>query len=73
MIVGVPKEIKPDEYRIGLIPVGAEELTQAGHQILIEADAGVGSGIPDELHSKQLIIRQDRPVLLGYFGHRCEN
>ena len=32
MIVGVPKEIKRDEYRVGLLPVGAEELTRAGHR-----------------------------------------
>ena len=42
MIVGVPKEIKPDEYRVGLLPVGAEEFTRAGHQVLVESSAGVG-------------------------------
>ena len=48
MIVGVPREIKSDEYRVAMIPVGVEELTRAGHQVLIEKGAGVGSGIPDE-------------------------
>ena len=48
MIVGVPKEIKPDEYRVGLLPVGAEEFTRAGHQVLVESSAGVGSGLTDE-------------------------
>jgi alanine dehydrogenase len=48
MIVGVPKEIKPDEYRVALIPVGVEELTRAGHQVVIQAGAGQGSGISDE-------------------------
>ena len=47
MIIGVPKEIKRDEYRVGLLPVGVEELTRAGHQVLVESNAGVGSGIPD--------------------------
>ena len=47
MIVGVPKEIKADEYRVAILPVGAEELTIAGHQVLIETGAGTGSGIPD--------------------------
>ncbi|HMF35750.1 MAG TPA: alanine dehydrogenase, partial [Isosphaeraceae bacterium] len=47
MIVGVPKEIKADEYRVAMLPVGAEELTIAGHQVLIEAGAGQGSGIVD--------------------------
>jgi len=48
MIVGVPKEIKRDEYRAGLLPVGAEELTRTGHRVLIEAGVGLGSGLPDE-------------------------
>ena len=47
MIVGVPKEIKADEYRVAMLPVGAEELTSAGHTVLIEGGAGQGSGIPD--------------------------
>ena len=51
MIVGVPREIKPDEYRVALLPVGVEELTQAGHRVLIERGAGLGSGISDELYS----------------------
>jgi alanine dehydrogenase len=50
MIVGVPREIKQDEYRVALIPVGAEELTKAGHRVLIEKNAGQGSGIPDEMY-----------------------
>ncbi|MBW3538648.1 MAG: alanine dehydrogenase [Planctomycetes bacterium] len=52
MIVGVPREIKQDEYRVALIPVGAEELTQAGHRVLVERGAGLGSGIPDELYAQ---------------------
>src|SRR2546430_17325424 len=51
MIVGVPKEIKTDEYRVAMIPVGGEELTRAGHQVLIQAGAGQGSGIADEQYS----------------------
>ena len=47
MIVGVPKEIKPDEYRVAMLPVGAEELSHAGHTVLFEAGAGQGSGIAD--------------------------
>src|SRR3954453_20633090 len=48
MIVGVPKEIKTDEYRVAMIPVGVEELTRAGHHVLIQAGAGQGSGISDD-------------------------
>src|SRR5215204_1314756 len=47
MIVGVPKEIKQDEYRVAMLPVGVEELTRRGHKVLIEAGAGTGSGLPD--------------------------
>lgn len=47
MIIGVPKETKLDEYRVAMLPVGAEELSRAGHRVLIEAGAGLGSGIPD--------------------------
>src|SRR3954453_17847955 len=47
MIVGGPKEIKDDEYRVAMLPVGAEELTAAGHTVLVEAGAGLGSGIAD--------------------------
>lgn len=47
MIVGVPKEIKPDEYRVGIVPVGVEMLVGRGHTVLIETNAGMGSGIAD--------------------------
>jgi alanine dehydrogenase len=48
MLIGIPKEIKHDEYRVGLLPVGAEELTRAGHRVLLESAAGAGSGLSDE-------------------------
>jgi len=48
MIVGIPKEIKVDEYRVALVPVGAEELVKHGHRVLVEKGAGSGSGIADE-------------------------
>ncbi len=47
MIVGVPREVKADEYRVAMLPVGVEELTRAGHRVLIEAGAGAGSGLTD--------------------------
>src|SRR5438445_5765667 len=52
MIVGVPKEIKTDEYRVAMIPVGVEELTRAGHRVLIQAGAGQGSGIADDDYTR---------------------
>lgn len=48
MIVGVPKEIKPDEYRVAVTPAGVEQLRRNGHTILVQRGAGVGSGISDE-------------------------
>ncbi|MBL9091240.1 MAG: alanine dehydrogenase [Planctomycetaceae bacterium] len=48
MIIGVPKEIKRDEYRVAMLPVGVEELTRAGHRVLVETGAGLGSGLLDE-------------------------
>ncbi len=48
MIVGVPREIKQDEYRVAMLPVGVEELVQGGHRVLVETAAGQGSGIPDD-------------------------
>jgi alanine dehydrogenase len=53
MIVGVPKETKRDEYRVGLLPVGAEELCRAGHRVLVETGAGLGSGLADADYAKQ--------------------
>ncbi|ODT98327.1 MAG: alanine dehydrogenase [Planctomycetes bacterium SCN 63-9] len=52
MIVGVPKEIKSDEYRVSMLPVGVEELTHAGHSVLVEVGAGSGSGIDDALYAR---------------------
>ena len=52
MIVGAPKEIKRDEYRVSLLPVGVEELTRAGHRVLVETGAGLGSGITDQEYAK---------------------
>ncbi|MBA3436710.1 MAG: alanine dehydrogenase, partial [Thermoleophilaceae bacterium] len=47
MRVGVPTEIKPDEYRVALTPAGVRELTEHGHEVLMQAGAGEGSAITD--------------------------
>ncbi len=47
MIVGLPKEIKNNEYRVGLVPAGVKTLTVAGHTVVVERSAGDGSGIAD--------------------------
>ncbi len=52
MIVGLPKEIKDNEYRVGLTPAGVRALTDAGHQVTVEKSAGEGSGFDDALYQK---------------------
>src|SRR5918995_1950192 len=53
MKVGVPTEIKTDEYRVSLTPAGVRELAENGHEVLIQSGAGVGSTIPDEEYTAQ--------------------
>jgi alanine dehydrogenase len=48
MIVGLPKEVKDNEYRVGLVPAGVKALTMAGHEVLVQKGAGEGSGITDK-------------------------
>jgi alanine dehydrogenase len=50
MLVGVPKEIKDSEYRVGLVPSTVRELTLKGHRVLIEKNAGVGAGLSDDAY-----------------------
>jgi len=50
MLIGVPKEIKTEEYRVALTPAGAEALTGAGQQVIIESGAGIGSGFTDDFY-----------------------
>ncbi|MEB2314161.1 MAG: alanine dehydrogenase [Sorangiineae bacterium] len=52
MIVGVPRETKAHEYRVGMLPVGVEELTRGGHRVLVEKSAGLGSGISDDDYAR---------------------
>ncbi|HEV8649874.1 MAG TPA: alanine dehydrogenase [Actinomycetes bacterium] len=47
MDVGIPRELKDHEYRVAITPVGVRELADAGHRVLVECNAGVGSSIPD--------------------------
>ena len=51
MLIGVPKEIKDNEYRVGLVPSTVRELILKGHRVLIEKDAGVGAGLADEAYA----------------------
>jgi alanine dehydrogenase len=53
MKVGVPTEIKTDEYRVALTPAGVRELVDAGHEVYVQRGAGVGSAISDEMYEAQ--------------------
>src|SRR5688572_16177107 len=51
MRVGVPREVKPDEYRVAMMPVGVELLVKSGHEVFVETQAGVASGFTDEMYA----------------------
>ncbi len=82
MLIGIPKEIKDNENRVGIIPSTVKTLTQNGHQVLIEANAGVGSSITDadyvlagativstakEAWSAELVIKVKEPIASEYY------
>ena len=52
MIIGIPKEVKVEEYRVGAPPTAVDVLVKAGHQVLVQATAGEGSGFSDEGYTK---------------------
>src|SRR5262252_5411663 len=63
MLVGVPKEIKDSEFRVGLVPSTVRELTLKGHHVLIEKDAGGGAGLADEAYvaaGAEIAVNVDR-------------
>lgn len=62
MIIGVLKEIKDNEYRVGLVPSGARALKEAGHRVLVEKGAGTGSSITDEEYIKAGAEVSDDPA-----------
>lgn len=53
MFISIPKEIKDNEYRVAMVPAGVKVLRDAGHRVLVQRSAGVGSGIPDEEYISQ--------------------
>ena len=52
MKIGLPKEIKDNEYRVGLTPAGVHALVNAGHELFVQKTAGEGSGFTDEQYAK---------------------
>ena len=66
MRIGVPTEIKPDEYRVAITPAGVRELSAGGHEVLVQAGAGEGSAISDEQFKAQgAVIVADAETLFG--------
>jgi alanine dehydrogenase len=64
--VGVPTEVKPDEYRVALTPAGVRELVDAGHEVFVQSGAGLGSAIRDDDYVAQgALIVPDAPSLFG--------
>jgi alanine dehydrogenase len=61
MIVGLPKEVKDNEYRVGLVPAGVKALTSNGHQVLVQTKAGDGSGISDLEYENAGAVIADAP------------
>ncbi|MEO5929414.1 MAG: alanine dehydrogenase [Candidatus Kapaibacterium sp.] len=64
MIIGVPREIKPNENRVGVVPSGVELLAKSGHRVLVETNAGVGSGFRDDdyVHAGATIVNTPADV-----------
>ncbi len=50
MLIGCPKEIKPQEFRVGMMPAAVQEATAAGHEVIVEAGAGLGAGFTDDAY-----------------------
>jgi len=66
MLIGVPKEIKDNEYRVGIVPSTVRELTENGHHVLIERQAGAGAGFGDgDYKSAGAEVLSDSDALLG--------
>jgi alanine dehydrogenase len=66
MRVGVPTEVKTDEYRVALTPAGVRELADAGHEVFVQSGAGLGSAITDEAYSAQgAVIMADADAVFG--------
>lgn len=61
MIIGVPKEIKKNEHRIGLVPAGVRALTAAGHTVYVERNGGLGSGVANEAYEGAGAVLLDTP------------
>lgn len=81
MEIGVPKEIKDQEFRVGLSPASVQALSQQGHQVFVETNAGIGAGFPDQDYlqvgakivptadqawSRELVVKVKEPLSAEY-------
>lgn len=81
MLVGVPKEIKDNEYRVAMTPAGVQQLVEQGHEVLVETAAGEGSRFPDEQYARvgakivptatdawsaELVVKVKEPIAVEY-------
>ncbi len=64
MIIGIPKEIKPQEYRVAITPPAVAQLVRAGHQVLLEKGAGMGSGFSDQAYRDNAATIINDPKIL---------
>ena len=64
MKIGLPKEIKDNEYRVGLTPAGVQALANAGHSVFVQKTAGEGSGFTDE----QYVMAGGQLTFSGFAG-----
>ena len=66
MLVGVPKETKDNEFRVGIVPSTVRELTEKGHQVVVETGAGAGAGLPDsDYQAAGAVIAADADAVFG--------
>jgi alanine dehydrogenase len=66
MKIGVPSEVKRDEYRVAMTPAGVRELAEHGHEVVVQAGAGVGSGIADaEYVAQGALVAPDAPAVFA--------
>ena len=88
MLVGVPREIKTHEYRVGMTPASVRELTRRGHEVLVQTDAGHKIGLEDDDYTAagaeiadsaaeiferaDMLVKGDSEDLRGRNGTDCE-
>ena len=74
MIIGIPKEIKNHEYRVGMTPEAVQQTVSHGHQVIVQMSAGIGLGIGDEKYKKAgAQIAKTAPDIFKKSGNDCQS